>query len=131
MARRSEPLDRLAKDLTSAGATAHVITADLSDTGATPRLAEQIRAEAGNLVRALYTDDEQRLLPGFVIDLDEHTALLLAGSAARETRSAPAISQVVKLSRSKSSRSNRFGSSWATLPAMTEPFAPLERRIER
>ncbi len=38
VARRSEPLDRLAKDLTSAGATAHVITADLSDTGATPRL---------------------------------------------------------------------------------------------
>jgi len=47
--RRSEPLDRLAKDLTSAGATAHVITADLSDTGATPRLAEQIRAKAGHL----------------------------------------------------------------------------------
>jgi short-subunit dehydrogenase len=47
--RRSEPLDRLAKDLTSAGATAHVITADLSDTGATPQLAEQIRAKAGNL----------------------------------------------------------------------------------
>ena len=37
------------KDLTSAGATAHVITADLSDTGATPRLAEQIRAQAGHL----------------------------------------------------------------------------------
>ena len=47
--RRSEPLDRLAKDLTNAGATAHVITADLSDTGATPRLAEQIRAKAGDL----------------------------------------------------------------------------------
>jgi short-subunit dehydrogenase len=51
--RRSEPLDRLAKDLTNAGSTAHVITADLSDTGATPRLAEQIRAEAGHL-DALY-----------------------------------------------------------------------------
>jgi len=49
VARRREPLDRLAQDLTSAGATAHVITADLADTGATPRLAEQIRAEAGNL----------------------------------------------------------------------------------
>ena len=47
--RRSEPLDLLAKDLTSAGATAHVITADLSDTGATPRLAGQIRAAAGHL----------------------------------------------------------------------------------
>ena len=42
--RRQEPLDLLAKELTSAGATAHVITADLSDTGATPRLAGQIRA---------------------------------------------------------------------------------------
>ena len=51
--RRSEPLDRLAEDLTSAGATAHVVTADLSDTDATPRLAEQIRAKAGNL-DALY-----------------------------------------------------------------------------
>ena len=53
VARRSEPLDRLARDLTRAGATAHVITADLADTGATPRLAEQIRAKVGNL-DALY-----------------------------------------------------------------------------
>jgi short-subunit dehydrogenase len=51
--RRFEPLDRLAKDLAAAGATAHVITADLADTGATPQLAEQIRAKAGNL-DALY-----------------------------------------------------------------------------
>jgi short-subunit dehydrogenase len=49
--RRSEPLDRLAKDLTGAGATAHVITADLSDTGATPRLAEQIRAHVGAAIK--------------------------------------------------------------------------------
>ncbi len=47
--RRAEPLDRLARDLASAGATAHVITADLADTGATPRLAERIRAKAGDL----------------------------------------------------------------------------------
>ena len=47
--RRQEPLDRLAEELTSAGATAHVITADLSDTGATPRLAQRIRAKAGHL----------------------------------------------------------------------------------
>ena len=53
VARRQEPLDRLAKELTGAGATAHVITADLSDTGATPRLAERIRAKAGTL-DALY-----------------------------------------------------------------------------
>ncbi len=51
--RRAEPLERLAQDLTDAGATAHVITADLSDTEATPRLARQIRAAAGDL-DALY-----------------------------------------------------------------------------
>jgi short-subunit dehydrogenase len=49
VARRQEPLDLLAKDLASAGATAHVITADLSDTAAIPALAEQIRARVGNL----------------------------------------------------------------------------------
>jgi short-subunit dehydrogenase len=48
VARRREPLDRLAKVLTSAGGTAHVITADLADTGATPGLAERIRAKAGD-----------------------------------------------------------------------------------
>lgn len=48
VARRSQPLDQLAKELISAGGTAHVITADLSDTAATPGLAEQIRATAGN-----------------------------------------------------------------------------------
>ncbi|HEY1489223.1 MAG TPA: SDR family NAD(P)-dependent oxidoreductase, partial [Micromonosporaceae bacterium] len=53
VARGSARLDRLAKDLTSTGATAHVITADLSDTGAVPRLAEQIRDRAGDL-DALY-----------------------------------------------------------------------------
>ncbi len=46
--RRPEPLERLAKELARAGATAHVLTADLSDTSATPRLAEQIRAKAGH-----------------------------------------------------------------------------------
>ena len=49
VARRREPLDLLAKDLASAGATAHVITADLSDTEAVPALAKQIRAKVGNL----------------------------------------------------------------------------------
>jgi short-subunit dehydrogenase len=49
VARRREPLDLLAKDLTSAGATAHVITADLSHTDATSRLAEQIRSKVGHL----------------------------------------------------------------------------------
>jgi short-subunit dehydrogenase len=47
--RRREPLDRLARDLTNAGATAHVITADLADTAAVARLAGQVRAKAGEL----------------------------------------------------------------------------------
>jgi short-subunit dehydrogenase len=58
--RRSEPLELLASDLTSAGATAHVITADLSDTGATPRLAEQIRATAGHLDAFYYAPPQTR-----------------------------------------------------------------------
>src|SRR6185295_6943731 len=49
VARRREPLEHLAKELASAGATPYVITADLSDTNAIPALAEQIRATAGNL----------------------------------------------------------------------------------
>jgi short-subunit dehydrogenase len=49
VARRPEPLDLLAKELVRAGATAHIITADLSHTDATPRLAEQIRSRVGNL----------------------------------------------------------------------------------
>lgn len=48
VARRQEPLDLLAQDLTSAGATAHVITADLSDTDTVPRLAGQIRGAVGD-----------------------------------------------------------------------------------
>jgi len=49
VARRSEPLTLLAKDLIRDGATVHVITADLSNTDAVPELAEQIRARVGNL----------------------------------------------------------------------------------
>ncbi len=49
VARRPEPLNLLAKELIHTGATAHVITADLSHTDATHRLAEQIRARVGNL----------------------------------------------------------------------------------
>jgi len=47
--RRREPLDALAGELAAAGAAAYVIPADLSDTDATPRLAEQIRAVVGDL----------------------------------------------------------------------------------
>jgi short-subunit dehydrogenase len=50
VARRRQPLEAFAQDL---GATAHVITADLSDTDAVPALTERIRATAGDL-DALY-----------------------------------------------------------------------------
>jgi short-subunit dehydrogenase len=49
VARRRKPLDLLAENLTSTGETAHVITADLSNTEAISPLAEQIRAKVGNL----------------------------------------------------------------------------------
>jgi short-subunit dehydrogenase len=51
--RHREPLELLAADLARTGATAHVITADLSHTDAAPQLAEQIRAKVGDL-DALY-----------------------------------------------------------------------------
>jgi len=49
VARRQQPLDVLAKDLTGAGSTAHAITADLSTTDTVRPLAEQIRAKVGDL----------------------------------------------------------------------------------
>jgi short-subunit dehydrogenase len=48
VARHQAPLDALAADLASTGTTAHVITADLSDTDAVPRLAGQIRGAVGD-----------------------------------------------------------------------------------
>ena len=53
VARRQEPLELLARELTDKGAAAHVITADLTDTDAIPVLADQIRAKVGHL-DALY-----------------------------------------------------------------------------
>jgi short-subunit dehydrogenase len=48
VARRQAPLEELAADLASIGATAHVFTADLSDTESVPRLAGQVRDAAGD-----------------------------------------------------------------------------------
>jgi short-subunit dehydrogenase len=48
VARRQTPLEALAADLASIGATAHVFTADLSDTDAVPQLAGQIRGAVGD-----------------------------------------------------------------------------------
>ncbi len=49
VARRREPLEALAGELRDTGATAHAITADLSDIGAIPQVAERVRAVAGDL----------------------------------------------------------------------------------
>jgi short-subunit dehydrogenase len=51
--RRREPLELSARELTDAGASARVITADLADTEAVPTLARQVRAMVGEL-DALY-----------------------------------------------------------------------------
>ena len=47
--RRRQPLELFAREMTSTGASAHVVTADLSDTDAVPALAERIRATVGHL----------------------------------------------------------------------------------
>ena len=48
VARRQAPLDRFAGELATHGVTAHVVTADLSETGRVPALAEEIRAKVGD-----------------------------------------------------------------------------------
>jgi short-subunit dehydrogenase len=52
--RRRQPLEQLARELASAGASAHVVTGDLSDTGAVPALAAQVRAAIGELDAIYY-----------------------------------------------------------------------------
>ena len=54
VARRRQPLDVLVQDLAGAGATAHAIAADLSDTDAVPALTQQIRAMVGDLDAIYY-----------------------------------------------------------------------------
>jgi short-subunit dehydrogenase len=49
VARRRQPLEALALELTEAGAIAHAISADLSNSEAVPLLAEKIRAHVGEL----------------------------------------------------------------------------------
>ena len=59
-----QPLDALAQDLSAAGASAHAITADLSDAAAVPALAERIRAAVGELAALYYAPtSEGRFVP--------------------------------------------------------------------
>jgi short-subunit dehydrogenase len=53
LARRAEPLERLAADLGRGARTVHVISANLSDTACVPAVAEQVHAQVGHL-DALY-----------------------------------------------------------------------------
>ena len=53
VARRREPLERLAEDLSSGAGTVHVLSADLSDTACVPAVAERVRTRVGHL-DALY-----------------------------------------------------------------------------
>ncbi len=48
VARRQGPLEQFAGELAAQGVTAHVMTADLSETGLVPALAERIRAKVGD-----------------------------------------------------------------------------------
>jgi len=54
VARRRQPLELFARELTDAGASAHVIAADLADTDGVPALAEEIRAMVGGLDAIYY-----------------------------------------------------------------------------
>ncbi|WP_028921380.1 SDR family NAD(P)-dependent oxidoreductase [Pseudonocardia acaciae] len=49
VARRREPLERLAEDLAGGGGAVHVVAADLSDTASVPALAEWVRGRVGHL----------------------------------------------------------------------------------
>jgi short-subunit dehydrogenase len=64
VARRKDPLDSLATELTDAGTRAHAITADLSHTDSVPELADQVRAAVGELDALYYAPTpESGLIP--------------------------------------------------------------------
>jgi short-subunit dehydrogenase len=48
VARRQDPLERFAAELTAEGVTAHAVAADLAETDHVPALAERIRAKIGD-----------------------------------------------------------------------------------
>ncbi len=79
VARRREPLDALAEELRRAGATAHVITADLADIDALPKVAEQVRAAAGDLDAFYYGAAADGFIPAIDLTLERAQALLPLG----------------------------------------------------
>ena len=79
VARRQEPLDALADQLRSTGATAHVITADLSDIDALPQAAKRIRAIAGDLDAFYYGAAANGFLPAVDLTAQRAQALMALG----------------------------------------------------
>jgi short-subunit dehydrogenase len=79
VARRQEPLQALAEELHHAGATAHVITADLSDISAVPRVAEQIRSVAGDLDAFYYGAAANGFVPAVDLTVQRAQALMPLG----------------------------------------------------
>jgi short-subunit dehydrogenase len=79
VARSQDPLEALAVELRSAGATAHAITADLSDIAALPHLAERIRAAAGDLDTVYYGAAANGFIPAVDLTLQRAQAVLPLG----------------------------------------------------
>ncbi|MFJ4657696.1 SDR family NAD(P)-dependent oxidoreductase [Nocardia sp. NPDC088792] len=79
VARSKESLDALAEELRGNGATTHVITADLSDIEAIPRVAEQIRAVVGDPDVLYYGAAANGFIPTLELTLERAQAMLPLG----------------------------------------------------
>lgn len=79
VARRQEPLEALAAELRSAGATAHVIAADLADIDALPQLAGRVRGAVGDLDAFYYGAAANGFLPALELTVQSARALLPLG----------------------------------------------------
>jgi short-subunit dehydrogenase len=79
VARRQEPLEALAEELDAAGATAHVIAADLSDISAVPQVTERVRAVAGDLDAFYYGAAANGFIPAVDLTVQRAQALMPLG----------------------------------------------------
>jgi short-subunit dehydrogenase len=79
VARRQEPLEAMAAELRDTGATADVITADLSDIDALPRVAERVRAAVGDLDAFYYGAAADGFIPAVELTPQRAEALLPLG----------------------------------------------------
>jgi short-subunit dehydrogenase len=79
VARRKDSLEALAEELRSTGATAHVITADLSDIDALPDVAKDVRAAVGDPDAFYYGAAANGFVPVVDLTLEHAQALLPLG----------------------------------------------------